>query len=1260
MAHVARRLARRLGFLAFTVSACLFTACIDLESIAPESKGNDPSATEARVSIDLERDSIAHAVRKQYTAQVKTAFGEIKYVPVTWRSTNPDVVQVTPTGLATAIGAGSAQLIAEIPGDADTLDVSVHGFISTFVVVPEVVEILQGDSIAFEASFGQQGGTASLIQWRTSDTTKAVVDDKGTLAAIDVGDLELTAMYGAKQANAQVRVVPAPVASITIRPDAASLEPGQSVTLDTHLRDAVGRRLFGRLVTWSSSAPAVATVDAQGVVTGKAKGVALITARSEGAEATASVTVSARAVSYVIASLDREELVVGEQTKATALVLDASGSKIPPEEQPVTWQSSNSAIATVDASGVVTALATGAVSIRALSGGKTGSIALTVLAATPHSIVILPAGPTVSQGSQVQLSAEVRDQKGNPISGASVAWASENAAVATISPGGLATAKVSGSTKVTATSGALATSTTLTVTPITVASVSVAPTALTIEVNEDAPLSAVVYDNGGNVLSGRAVTWSSSNTAIASVSAAGVVKGLKSGSAIVTAASEGKTAQSQITVTAPPPAAAPVASISVSLSASALNVGQTAQATAVLYDSEGKVLTGRTVTWSSTAASLATVSSSGLVTAIAPGTVSLIASSEGKMGVATLTVNQPVASPVATVSVSLSPTSVVSKQTSQATVVLKDAQGNALTGRTVGYSSSNTSVAVVSSSGTVTGVATGQATITATSEGKSGSAVLSVTSGIVLVASVELTASVTTLTQGQSTQVKAVTLDAQGNVLTGRDLTWKSSNPGAATVSTDGLVTAVAAGNATITATSGSGAVGSLGFTVKSSTTSSTAAVSTVTVSLGASSLLVGQTTQANALLKDASGNVLSGRTIVWSSSNVSVATVTQAGLVTAVAAGSALISATSEGRTGNTSLSVTAASAPAPSPPPGSETVETLMGPIGTSSAVKALGGIYARYESDFVKYDDAQWATCGPKWDCIDYYDRAMIYYVWWKRTGDPKYRDRATQIALNFRATLESVNYGVVAHWAMMDGIALHYLDTGDPKSLTAVGKVADMFAYLVNADVPGYIGDPKRMDNRIQAYALKTILLAYRLKAPSTGISQLGLPGNNNWATTLRTALNKILATRDADGQWRGAKCGTNSSGQLVRATHPFTVGLLHDGLIRYHELFEADPRIPSAIQQSADVMWQQDWIATSGAFKYVAISCPGEGGPTAAADLNNLIVNGYGWTYRKTGDATWKSRAEAIFSGSVTKDSPSSGPKQFNQSYTSSYRFLNWR
>jgi hypothetical protein len=333
---------------------------------------------------------------------------------------------------------------------------------------------------------------------------------------------------------------------------------------------------------------------------------------------------------------------------------------------------------------------------------------------------------------------------------------------------------------------------------------------------------------------------------------------------------------------------------------------------------------------------------------------------------------------------------------------------------------------------------------------------------------------------------------------------------------------------------------------------------------------------------------------------------------------------------------------------------LDTIIGPpLPESRAIADMGGAFRRYEIDFARFEEEQWRSCGgAKWECLNYYDRALIYYVWWRRTGNPKYRQRADALALDYRRRyLEANKYGVAHHWAMMDGVALHYLVTDDQASLKAIGQVADNFAWLARSS--GYVGDPNVGDNRIQAYALKSLLLAYKLNAPSTGTS-FGHPGGNDWETVLRSALNKILATRDADGQWRLAKCGAAG-----RATHPFMVGLLYDALIRYYDLFEKDERIPGAIKTSAEVLWRDDWIAKASAFKYVAVECPAEGSPNPAPDLNNLIVNGYAFTYWITKDQTWRTRADQIFAGAV-RSGATSLAKQFNQVYSSSFRYLAWR
>ncbi len=170
----------------------------------------------------------------------------------------------------------------------------------------------------------------------------------------------------------------------------------------------------------------------------------------------------------------------------------------------------------------------------------------------------------------------------------------------------------------------------------------------------------------------------------------------------------------------------PVASVSVAPASAVVPVGGTVQLTATPKDANGNALTGRTVTWSSSATSVATVDGSGLVTGVGAGSATITATSEGRSGSSVITVTAT-SVPVASVSVTPASATVQVGGTVQLTATPKDANGNALAGRTIAWASSNTSVATVSGTGLVTGLAVGSVTITATSEGKSGTASITVT-----------------------------------------------------------------------------------------------------------------------------------------------------------------------------------------------------------------------------------------------------------------------------------------------------------------------------------------------------------------------------------------------------------------------------------------------------------------------------------------------------------------------------------------------------
>jgi hypothetical protein len=201
-------------------------------------------------------------------------------------------------------------------------------------------------------------------------------------------------------------------------------------------------------------------------------------------------------------------------------------------------------------------------------------------------------------------------------------------------------------------------------------------------------------------------------------------------------------------------------------------------------------------------------------------------------------------------------------------------------------------------------VAAGSATITATASGVSGTSAITVTAVPPVVTTVTITPMSASVTAGATTNLQATVKDQNGNVMTGQTVSWSTSNAAAATVNSTGVVTGVAAGSATITATS-SGKTGISTVTV----TAVAPVVTTVTVAPTSASIVVGATTTLQATVKDQNGNVMTGQVVTWSSSNSSAATVNSSGVVTGVAAGSATISATSSGKMGTSSVSVSVSS---------------------------------------------------------------------------------------------------------------------------------------------------------------------------------------------------------------------------------------------------------------------------------------------------------------------------------------------------------------
>jgi uncharacterized protein YjdB len=257
------------------------------------------------------------------------------------------------------------------------------------------------------------------------------------------------------------------------------------------------------------------------------------------------------AVEAVVVEPDSLELMVGESQALVVTVYGRNGRVL--EGRPFAWAMSVESVVTVDASGLVTALAEGVVTLTATSEGRSAAAAVVVRpvpAPTPvASIAISPAGPIrLTTGDTLRVAAAVYDSAGAALDGRDVTWAAGPDSVATIDDAGVLLAVAAGTGLVTATSEGVTAEVVVTVEPppAAVASVSVRPALVVAYVGQTMSLTATLHDEDGAVLEGRPVVWTTNNTAVAEVDASGTVRGVGTGEALITATSGGASASTVV------------------------------------------------------------------------------------------------------------------------------------------------------------------------------------------------------------------------------------------------------------------------------------------------------------------------------------------------------------------------------------------------------------------------------------------------------------------------------------------------------------------------------------------------------------------------------------------------------------------------------------------------------------------------------------------------------------------------------------------
>jgi uncharacterized protein YjdB len=433
---------------------------------------------------------------------------------------------------------------------------------------------------------------------------------------------------------------------------------------------------------------------------------------------------------------------------------------------------------------------------------------------------------------------------------------------------------------------------------VAVTGVSVSPATATVGLGSTQQLSATLAPaNATN----QNVTWTSSNTAVATVNASGLVSAVSAGTTTITVKTVdgNKTATSAITV-----AAIPVASVIVSPTTASLYAGNTQQLSATIAPANA---TNKTVTWSSSNTAVATVNSSGLVTAVSAGTANITVTTQdgSKTAIAAITVNANTNFTVYFYKPSAWGTGIkIYYWSALPTGVLADASWPGVNMTDAGNGWYSYTFTNVTSTNLIFNDGTSQsADLSRNKTGWYMNATWydSNPGTVVAVTGVTLSPTTATLLVGATQQVTPTVAPATA---TNKTVTYASSNTAVATVNSSGLITAVAAGSATITVTTQDGAKTA---TCAVTVTASNVAVTSVSLSPTTASLSVGGTQQLTPTILPANAT---NKSVTYNSSNTAVATVNASGLVTAVANGTATITVTTVSGSKTSTAAVTVSTA--------------------------------------------------------------------------------------------------------------------------------------------------------------------------------------------------------------------------------------------------------------------------------------------------------------------------------------------------------------
>ncbi|WP_434139712.1 Ig-like domain-containing protein [Photobacterium leiognathi] len=641
-----------------------------LSSITISVKSLSPDASEASIYSGGQLSLAAEGVYSDGSTSPLTN-------KVTWHSSAIDIAQIDDKGILTGVNTGSVEVKASYEGiESNIINVSITDAILTSMNIsvkslsPDTSEasIYSGGQLSFAAegiySDGSTSPLTNKVTWHSSAIDIAQIDDKGILTGINIGTVDVKALYEGIESNIiNVSITDAILSSITISvkslsPDAseASIYSGGQLSLAAEgIYSDGSTSLLTNKVTWHSSAMDIAQIDDKGILTGVAIGTVEVKASYEGIESNiinvritdailSSITISVKSLS------SEASIYSGGQLSFAAEGIYSDGSTSPLINK-VTWYSSAVDIAQIDDKGILTGLSIGTVEVKASYEGIESNIinvSITDAILTSMNISVKSLSPDTSEasiysGGQLSFAAEgiYSDGSTSPLTN-KVTWYSSAVDIAQIDDKGILTGVAIGIVEVKASYEGIESNiinvsiTDAILTSIAISVKSLLPDASEASIYSGGKLSLAAegtYSDGSILPLTNKVTWYSSAVDIAQIDDKGILTGLSIGTVEVKASYEGIESNIiNVSITD-----AILSSITISVKsllpdaseASIYSGGQLSFAAEGIYSDGSTSLLTNKATWHSSAVDIAQIDDKGILTGVAIGSVEVKASYEG-------------------------------------------------------------------------------------------------------------------------------------------------------------------------------------------------------------------------------------------------------------------------------------------------------------------------------------------------------------------------------------------------------------------------------------------------------------------------------------------------------------------------------------------------------------------------------------------------------------------------------------------------------